>query len=40
MAAMYGELLNIKVDQIPYFVENSDVCAMKYDTFRKWVILP
>jgi hypothetical protein len=36
MAAMHGEMLHIKVD----FVENSDGCAMKYNAFRKWVILP
>jgi hypothetical protein len=37
MAAMYGEVLHIEVEQIPYFVDNSDDCAMKHDTFRKWV---
>ena len=37
---MHGQLVHIKVDQTPYFVENSDGCAMKYDTFRKWVVLP
>jgi hypothetical protein len=40
MGAIYGELLPIKVDQIHYFVENLDGYAMKYDTWRKWVVLP